>query len=339
MTDSIQYSIFSVCDEPHCVWGWDLAERNIRFVNGIDDAYFDYIADTHQQHLNGKYAQQASIALRANYHLCLETLFGLIGATLQAPDCVVGWVLKANTYQLRTLVSSLCNNNMNFPVKWEISTEFKGIGFTEVAKIVMGNTVWSNKIEDNTVEKFATLWGRLAVDFLDPHAISEYNSIKHGFRMRSGGFSVRVGREHEFGVPPPEEEMESIGGSEFGTSFYMAEAVYGAPKVKRDPHFMLRQHSLNWLPDSTAGRMLLACQSIHNLRACLSIANGRSPSEVIFQRCRDAGDFDKPWRRSTGVTHSSMDFTVCEADIQRATHSELRSFLISNCDDRKDENE
>lgn len=117
MARKIQYSVFAVADEPHCVWGWDLAERNLRFLDGLDEEYFHYIAEVHQDHLNETQAQKAAIALRANYHLSLETLFGLIGAAVQAPDCAVAWLLKARTEQIRSLTKSLVDGSNLFPCK------------------------------------------------------------------------------------------------------------------------------------------------------------------------------------------------------------------------------
>jgi hypothetical protein len=320
MREDIQSRIFFVCDEPHCAWGWDLAERNLAFLDGIDEGYFEYIARTHHQHLEGEHAQRAAVALRANYHLCLETLFGLIGAALQAPDCAVGWVLKCSTTQLRTLTEALFRDTMGFPVQWEPVPS----GFDVVAELVMRNTAWASQDGDTTTDRFAILWSRLAQDFLDPNAIAEHNSIKHGFRARAGGFTIRIGFEREYGVTPPEKEMKSMGGSVFGTSFYAAEAIKDAPKVKRDPHFTLRRHALNWLPDDTAGRMLLAALSIKNVRSFLSVTNGRPPGEVVFVRPEDAEDFDRPWECSTGVTHTSIDRTVNEGHIHRASRDALR---------------
>lgn len=321
MTNQIQNSVFAVLDEPFCAWGWDLAERNLLFLDGLDEGYFEYVARTHQEHLDGVDGQRAAIALRANYHLCLETFFGLVGAALQAPSCVAGWVLKVRTEQLRAFTKALADGTVPFPMAWKIDHQFD---FLTVAKLIFRYSSWQ-KEDDKTVERFATMWHRLAGDFLDGEAIAEYNSIKHGFRARSGGFAMRFGVEHDYGVPPPEEEMGAWEGSEFGTSFFSADAIGSAGR--RSPHFTLRRHGLNWLPENTAGRMLLAAMSIKNLRSFLVIENGRQPGTTQFCRPVDEEDYDRPWRRSPGVTSSSMDLIVETADILDLSREELRAKL------------
>lgn len=45
--------------------------------------------------------------MRIGYHHGLESFFALLFATLQAPGCVVGWMLKYWPRQLRDLVASV----------------------------------------------------------------------------------------------------------------------------------------------------------------------------------------------------------------------------------------
>lgn len=337
MKQVMQHSVFAVCETPYCVWGWDLAERNLRFLDGVDEEYFTYVAETHTGHLDDKNAQLASVALQQAYHLSLETLFSLMGAALQAPDCVVGWILKAQTSQVRKLTSALQRGVMDFPMKWRLDSA--AFGFGDVAKLVMQFASWAQDGDDPTVARFAGLWNRLAHDFLDENMTAEYNSIKHGFRARPGGVTVRFGQEHEYGVAPPKEEMRVLGSSVFGTSFYAAQPVEGSPERRGDPHFMLRHHSLNWNPHDTAGRMFLTALSIKNLRSFLAAANGRPPGEVTFTRPPEPSAFEEPWRHSPRLTHFGLDLNVSEGDISRVSRGELEKILNSKTenDDRSDE--
>ncbi len=328
-----QRCVFAVADTPYCVWGWDIVNRNLRFLDGVDADYFIYIAETHLGHLEGERAQRASVALRAAYHLSLETFFSLIGAALQAPDCVTGWVLKAQTGQVKDVAEALRRQRMPFPTKWKMDSPI--FGFAEIAKAVLQCAAWAQGEDDKTVGHFAILWNRLADDFLDENMRAEYNSIKHGFRARPGGFSLRFGREREYGVRPPDDEMKLMGASVFGTSFYGAEAVDGALKSGKDPHFMLRHHSLNWNPRVTADRMVLTAMSIKNLLSFLAVANGSSPEEVKYVRPPDPAAFDEPWRHPIGVTHTNMDSVVSEENIVRYDREQLRQMLSSGGDDDK----
>jgi hypothetical protein len=324
MEQGVQYGIFAVGDEPHCLWAWDLAARNLEFIEGIDEGYFEYFAGTYQNDLDGDNAQRAAMALRTSYHLSLETMFSLMAAALQAPECAVGWVLKVRSEQLRSIVEALQKDGMDFPIKWRMR---RPLGFAEVAHLVLQYAPWAAQMDDGTVGRFAILWARLASDFLDKAAIAEYNCIKHGFRARAGGFFLRTGREHELGTPPPEPEMSGWMGSTFGSSFHVAEPI--GSRSGRDPHFTLRRQSLNWLPDNTAGRMLLAAVSIKNLRSFLAVENNRTPQATEFRRPADPADFDRPWERSPGITAFNIDRVAAERHIEPVSRDELRRLLES----------
>ncbi|MGN6149962.1 MAG: hypothetical protein ACTHPD_15610 [Rhizomicrobium sp.] len=326
MHPNIQHVIFAVCNEPYCVWGWDIKDRNIDFIERIDEKYFEYICETHLDHLEAEgTAHRAAIAIRANYHLALETLFSLIGAMFQAPDCVPAWVLKASTSQVRSFIDAIRKGYAQFPVK--LISETSEYGFEQISKFIVSHTTWGAANGDDTAENLAGLLHRLSHDFLDEYAIKEYNSIKHGFRARAGGFQLAMGIEHEYGVSPPAEEMKYVGGSKFGTSFYSAEVIDSATSNKSDPNFRLRRNALNWLPEMTAGRLWLTAMLIKNMKSMLLVLNGRQAGTVQFFRPADVQDYNRPWSKSVGITSSNMDTTISEGDIFHATKHELREKL------------
>jgi hypothetical protein len=319
----ISNQIFAVCAEPYCVWGWDLEEENSQFISEIDGSYFEYICETHLSALDGDNAQRAAVALRINYHLSLETLFGLIGAMLQSPRYVPGWILKATTNQIREITSSLERGVMTFPTKLDPRPPY--LDFETVVRLIFQHTPWPDDEDGKIFEGFVGLLHRLAHDFLDQANTQEYNSIKHGFRARAGGFSLAVGVQKEKGVPAAPEEMKSMGGSKFGTSFFVAEII-GEANRKRDPHFRLRRRSLNWLPDMTAEKMLLAATMIKNLKSILTLVSEPS-SQAEFARPNDLDAFEAPWRKSVGIRNFDMARVISEAHISRATREELKGKL------------
>jgi hypothetical protein len=325
MHADIKHSIFEVLEKPFCVWGWDIPDRNLRFIEQIDAEYFEYICRTHVENVDGKDSQHAAMAIRSSYYLALETLFSLLAATLQAPDCIAGWILRATTSDIREITKGLAGNRMRFLVKWQPMPEL--MGFEDAAKLILQNTKWFNDQEDKTVTNFATLWDRLAHDFLDDHSIKEYNSIKHGFRARAGGFSLRMGIASEAGVPSSVQKMIDVGGSDFGSSFYSAEPIGDDAAARNDPNFVLRRNSVNWFPNNTANRMMLAVISIKNVKSFLQVFCGASPESVQFHRPENPVGFDEPWNESPGVLSSSMDLVVSEAHIQRLTKSEIKNLL------------
>lgn len=319
----MQYSVFVVDDIPYCVWEWDLQERNLRFVESIDHEYFEYLATTYATQLDGPHAQRAATALRTAYHHGLETFFTLVCATLQAPLCIVGWMQKCQTHQLRNLVRKIHEGHHKIRNK---------LCLQEVTWDAVSDAINLFSYEDEartqeTKELFAVLWSRLAHDYLDDYNIKEYNSIKHGFRARAGGFTLFAGLEHKYGVQPPAEEMKVVGGSEFGTSFYLAERVQNAPKLQRDPHFRVRLCSLNWRPEAMIQALQLISISIGNLISYLRILHGVDPKTVPFRRPQDSEFFHAPWQNSVSVTSASFDTIVAEQHIHRFSNDEILAQL------------
>ena len=80
--------VFAVADTPFCCWDHDHVERNVRFLSGVDTEHYWRLAEILAEHLEGAGAGTASIALRAAYHQGVETLFSMLGAYAQAPECL-----------------------------------------------------------------------------------------------------------------------------------------------------------------------------------------------------------------------------------------------------------
>jgi|CXWL01.1.fsa_nt_gi hypothetical protein len=318
----MQHSIFLVDDTPYCAWGWELQKTNLEFLDHIDPTYFAYQANTHFANIEGENKSQAATALRTSYHHGLESFFALICAALQAPDCVVGWFEKYQVHQIRKLVSIIASesgpisNTLGLgQVSWEaLSSRINKFAYPDEDKL------------RETQQLFGKLWKRLAQEFLNEVNSKEYNHIKHGARAKPGGFFLRCGEEHEEGVAPSNEEMTTLGGSKFGTYFFIADRVKDAPRVKEaDPHFRLIGRGVNWDPESLAHALCLISLSIQNVISFLKIINGVSPQEVRFSRPEDSDYFEQPWKRSVGVTSMSMDFyPVQEQHITRYGARQLR---------------
>jgi len=61
--------------------------------------------------LDGEYKIDAAIALRMAYSQGLETLFAFLGAAVQAPDCVVGYLLRYENRDLNSLIDKIRHNS------------------------------------------------------------------------------------------------------------------------------------------------------------------------------------------------------------------------------------
>src|SRR5262249_12343163 len=110
---------------------------------------------------------------------------------------------------------------------------------------------------------FSGLWRDFAHDFLNENHSNEYNSVKHGFRVRAGGFGLAVGIASVPGVPAPPESMQALGGSDFGTSYFIAEPIPKGDRKTR--HFGVRRHAQNWSPYAMAAGLQLIGMSINNV--------------------------------------------------------------------------
>jgi hypothetical protein len=185
----------------------------------------------------------------------------------------------------------------------------------------------SSQNTEETKRGFAGLWGRLATDYLDPVQTTEYNSMKHGLRIEPGGFHLAVGLESVRGQPAPSEQMKPLGGSQFGTSFFMAEQPAGSTKGKGDPNFRIRSMSLNWNPESLALRLHLIAVSLGNTVSFLKFRNGVDPASLKFDLPEDVEAFWEPWKYSVGVLNCSIDTEVREEDIRPMSKKDIMAEL------------
>ena len=309
----VQNSIFAVNEEPYCIWEIDIAERNREFLDGIDVTYFDYLLNVY---LESEDEKRAAIALRATLHHAMETMFSLLGAYIQAPECVYAWIAKCTNSDLRQLVKNIGSHHNTLFTKLNVEQ----VSWESISKLVFQCYKPDSDRNAQTTRLFASLWQRLAHELIDANHVDEYNSIKHGFRVRSGGFSLAVGLEHEYGVAPPAEEMKMIGSSEHGSSFFKIEPV-GTSKSNRS--IRSKRTSINWKIEKVALLIQLVSMSINNIVSALKIANGATAGTCKFLRPEEDEDFDTPWSYSTGVTSCNMDFVINEGDVVSTTRKEL----------------
>lgn len=313
----MQYSRFVVDEIPYCVWDWDLGEVNRRFIKRIDGKYFDYLARANLEAFTEEDSQYAATAIRIGYHHGLETLFALLCAALQAPDCVVGWVQKYQLGQLRNLVRRIDHGGPGPLNKWKQ----QNITWSVLSDHINMVSYPDPKKTAETKRLYAQLWRRFSYDFLNESHEREYNSLKHGFRGSLGGFAIRMGIEEEYGVPAPESAMGPVMGSEFGTSFYVAEPIGGTGKS--NPHFRVLHRGLNWRPEGMAQALQLISMSIRNVTSFLQIVNGEDPKTVPFHRPADSEGFDAPWSHHVSVPEFTMNTIIEETDIARLSKEDI----------------
>jgi len=105
----MQKAVFYVGKKPYAVWDPDIREKNLRLLKCFDTSYFEVSANAQCRFFKTD-AQRAAIILRLLYGFALETLFSLLAATIQAPDCVFGWLDKYRQGDLELVVRAITNS-------------------------------------------------------------------------------------------------------------------------------------------------------------------------------------------------------------------------------------
>ena len=155
---SLDNSVFAVLDAPYCVWDLAIRERNLAFLEGLDPEYFDYIAKMALDGLDDdENRNRAALLMRQGFHHGLETLFSLLGAFVQAPDCVYGWVLKCNPGDSRKLVERVNAGDGSLPRKLVLSE----VSWNRIARSIFAYSHSEPAEAEKNGRNFGLLWHRL----------------------------------------------------------------------------------------------------------------------------------------------------------------------------------
>src|SRR5690606_4076026 len=235
---------FVVYERPLAVWSLDLAEENRMFIFGIDHTYFSALTDTQVPLLAGDDTRMnAALAIRLTYGHALETFFALLGSAIQAPHCPLAWILSYKPDELRRLIEDVSTAKLKYsrlrsPVSWEsLSDEIHRRLPPERALLK---------------PRFAELWRRLASDYVNELKTGEYNSLKHGLRVKAGGFSLKIGPAD--GTDVPIIDSHSVFGSRF----------HHRRKLDRY-NFSIENAGVNWDPTALAVRVEFLAISTNNV--------------------------------------------------------------------------
>lgn len=311
----MERSIFFVNDEPYCLWNPQLDSEAQSFLTSFDTEYFQYLLDTH---LKADDEARAAISLRIAYHHGMETLFSLLGTLLQAPRAPQAWLAKCSNSQLRDVIRRISSNDNTL----ERGVTLSCISWQELAKASLNWYRAGTPRQKESIDLFGALWTRLSREYLDQDRIDEFNSIKHGFRVSSGGFGLRIGLEHEYGASPPDNEMTTIAHSEFGTSFRKVPPSSNKPK---DRSLQVEHVSINWSIDNVIRSLQLVSISIGNVIGALRILNGDPSDKILFTRPEQDVAFTAPWKQQP--TNSITMKTTSAADIPYLSKKDILNLI------------
>jgi hypothetical protein len=252
----------------------------------------------------------------------LETLFSLLFSGLQAPECTIAWILKAQSKQVREIVKLIGTTKCDFPINlspaectWEgISERINGILFRDRPNC--------QQLQKN----FANLWRRFAKDYTDGLLDKEYNSFKHGFRMRLGGERFLFAPSKDPTKPPPPEKYMLLAESKLGSFFFAPEQIEGSPvkMANKDPHFWLKEHHVNSHPTRPDLALMLISISLNNIRAFLRIINGdyeETGIKILYPL--NEAELTAPWENPCSLSRSTTSQMVVEQQIERMSEKEI----------------
>jgi hypothetical protein len=186
---------FAVLERPICVWDPNLDELNRRFLAGLDADFFLHHADWAEGTTSDQGEEPAdraelrdAIALRIAWGMALESLFAILGATIQAPDCVFAWLSAYRNDELTELVRRI---NAREPVL--ALRPFKPATWENIARaLLLPLASHSTERHEKASARFTTAWANFAAMFVNPQRSMEYNSLKHSFRVNPVGFKIGI---------------------------------------------------------------------------------------------------------------------------------------------------
>lgn len=312
---------FVVNDEPFSLWDQDPVRRTAEFLDSIDPGFFSYLAEAHAENLDSaEHKRRVATAARMAYLHGIETFMTLVGAAVQAPQAPYAWVALAKTDLLRAVVERITEGDSTLHselVQWDRTWDG------------LAQRVFAYSGQENgwpkTAESFGHAWRILAGEFLDENNQAEYNSLKHGFRIRSSGVKIAFGLEHQYGVAPPPEEMRYLGGSDSGSTFYVIERA--GPDAQGNRSKRSRRRTVNWTPETMIRGLQVIDVSIRNIVTFLRIVHGAKPNKVQFMRLEAVEDLASLLHDSIGVRTSSFDVELDQSQIQATTKKQLQEEL------------
>jgi len=309
-------SVFLVNEEPYCLWEDNIEAKNKFFLNSIDPEYYNFLYEAFK---DNPQKQLASVTVRTALFQAAETFYALLGAFIQAPNCVYAWISKYKNNELRHIIQKLNNNEDIFTI-----LNIKTASWKDISEAIF--SPYSTKNEDNNkiAYLFANFWKRLSIElFLDEKFIDEYNSLKHGLRVRHGGFSLSIARQTAQDQRIEDSEFVPLGGSKYGTTFFKIKDLKHILEEKGDKGIYSEKVSLNWSHEQNMQFLLLLHMSIYNIVSALKIMNNLSINEPKYKIPEQLDLLDNVFNIRIGVKHFTLPTQLKFEQIKHFKKSDL----------------
>jgi hypothetical protein len=174
----LEFSRFAINDRPFCVWDDAPRVKNLRFLQQLQPEFFTYVAVQHAARLDTESDRHfAAAALRVTYGYALETLFALLCAAVQAPDCPLAYV---TLYRDLDLVSVVRKISAHQPVLSKVDVSN---GWTTLSTHINAFPSGSR----NVAQSFARVWSRFAGEYTDGRSPCRVQPIEARVSSRARG--------------------------------------------------------------------------------------------------------------------------------------------------------
>lgn len=176
-----EYELIFVNREPFRVWSGASTYRDQDLIHGLRPDLHLRLAKDLVDSLNHEDNDHAVLGLRLLYGLGLETFFALLFATLQAPGAPSAWLLLYRDDDLQELIERfqagedlpsrlVCSE----PGSWEA-----------LAVMLFPSSLMEDEACRGRAKRLGQLWAEWASEYLNKDMKAEFNSLKHGLRIRS----------------------------------------------------------------------------------------------------------------------------------------------------------
>jgi len=228
---------------------WPTVHRDQDLILGLRPDLHLRLAKDLVKSLEDEDNGHAVLGLRLLYGLSLEAFFALLFATLQAPEAPSAWLLLYRNEDLEELIERFQAGNdlpSRFvcpePGSWEA-----------LALMLLPISLVESDNHRSRAKRLGSLWGEWAAEVLNEDMKAEFNSLKHGARIRSAAPFLSI-------------DGHQVEGDEHGSCFATCE------KSKSD--VLLGICARSWSGQTLYSRLKLMATSRRNLVEILRIAHG-----------------------------------------------------------------
>lgn len=279
-TTTLQDARFAVLDRPVCVWDPELAKVNLQFLQGLDPEFFLHQADAtsaEAAQADQRTSLRHALALRISFGMALEALFAVLGAVVQAPHCVFGWLSAYRNDELLELVRRIDNRTQLLAVAPFRPATWENIS----SQLTLPLAAHSVDAHQHVSARFAQAWKRFAHIFTDRLRSLEYNSLKHGFRVQPSGFTLAI-RPDTGDKAPLFQSASPLG--------------HMLPYLKkndgRKADYSVSTAAFTLEPAQYVAALSIVARSIKNAVAVARLMCGDDPSKLRLSIPQDSSEFD-----------------------------------------------